>query len=196
MPRPHCRGNWMHGCFRREYGGFERMPRMSLLWRSLSSSALVAGIVLAFSGCKSGGGLWAPGWAKMGSSSSDLAVSRPTTKVPKPSGEASPSTAGSLASSSSAARTQSGPYGTSSERSSTPSSTYGTRPAAWQGEPHGSVAPAGGYQTGGAYSMASRPSQPGVTPGAYAQPSSAAAFPAERSSGQQDQSFGQAQPNA
>ncbi|HZL86826.1 MAG TPA: hypothetical protein VFB96_00505 [Pirellulaceae bacterium] len=171
---------------------------MSLLWRMLSSSALVAGIVLAFSGCKSGGGIWTPGWGKLGSSSSasDLAVSRPTTKVPKPSSDATPSTPGSLASSSSAPGTQNGPYGSSSERTSTPGSTYGSRPAAWQGEPHSSVAPAGGYQTGGPYNMASRPSQPGVTPGAYAQPSGAAALPASRTTGQQDQTFGQAQPAA
>ena len=172
---------------------------MSLVWRLLSSSALVAGIVLSFSGCKSGGGWWAPGWAKMGSTSSasDLAVSRPTTKVPKPSSGATPSTPDNLASSSSP-RTQNGPYGASSisDRTSPATSTYKNQPAAWQGEPHSSVAPAGGYQTGGAYSMASRPSQPGVTPGAYSQPAGGGAYPESRTSSQAGQPLGQAEPAA
>jgi hypothetical protein len=172
---------------------------MSLVWRMLSSSALFAAIVLSFSGCKSGGGWWAPGWAKMGSTSSasGLAVSRPTTKVPTPSSGATPATPGNLAASS-VPGTQNGPYGASSisDRTSPASSTYGSRPAAWQGEQHNSVAPAGGYQTGGPYSMASRPSQPGVTPGAYAQSSGGSAYPESRTAGQQGQGIGQTDPAA
>ena len=155
---------------------------MSLLWRSLTTSALVASsILMSASGCKSGGGWWSPGSSKWGStesSTSDLAVSRPPTRVPTPSSGATPATASGLASNRGAAGAQDGPYGSrtggaTSAATTAGASGYGTQPAAnWQSEPHGSVAPAGGYQTGGQYNMASmqpKP-QPGVTPGAYSQP--------------------------
>jgi hypothetical protein len=146
---------------------------MSLVWRLLPHArpwkvtALVVGsILLSAAGCKSGGGWWSPGSSKWGStesSTSDLAVSRPPTRVPKPSSTASPSSAGSIA----ASGAQNGPYGSgnSTAAATQPRSGYGSQPADWQGEPHSSVAPAGGYQTGGQYAMAanSRP-QPGVTP--------------------------------
>lgn len=131
---------------------------MSLLGRLLWLVPLAV-VMLVPAGCKSGGGMWAPGFGKWGSSgsASDLAVSRPTTKIPKPSGEATPQSASSLANRSGPG-TQNGPYGSGN-------SSYTSQPAGYQGEPHGSVAPAGGYQTGGQYNMASTP---GVTPGAYA----------------------------
>ena len=142
---------------------------MSLAWRLLTSSALVAGLTCFASGCKSGGGFWSPGWAKAGPAASDLAVSRPTTRVPTPSSNATPTTAGSLASTGTAGA-QDGPYGAAASAASSQADAYGSQPANFQGEPHSSVAPAGGYQTGGPYGMASTPAQPGVTPGAYAQP--------------------------
>lgn len=159
---------------------------MSLLWRSLSSSALVAGLILAAGpGCKSGGGWWTPGWAKWGeagSSTSDLAVSRPPTRVPNSSGTSS---AGGLAS---ARGAQSGPYGANSPGAG--GSSYDNQPAAWQGEPHGAVAPTGGYQTGGPYTMAARP-QPGVTPGAYSQPYGQDASPEARTADRRGQTYPQ-----
>lgn len=174
---------------------------MSLVWRSLPASALVAGsILLSASGCKSGGGWWSPGSSKWGStesSTSDLAVSRPPTRVPTPSSGATPTTANGLASARGTTGAQDGPYGTSAGGASAGSSGYGTQPAGWQSEPHSSVAPAGGYETGGPYGMASTAQpQPGVTPGAYSQPYTQGAYADDRVADAGNQPYGQSEANA
>jgi hypothetical protein len=112
--------------------------------------------------------MWLPGWAKWGGTSSDnLAVSRPKTKAPAPSSTAQPSS--SLA----AAGAQQGPYTTGRSGYSSDNS-YPGQPTGWQADSPQAVAPAGGYSTGGQYGMASTSPQAGVTPGAYAAPGGAA----------------------